>query len=273
MPTSIEDWARARQRAPGRSIFLAAALATALLTFSKSSHAAPWTREKGEAFVETRTDVFRARDGDGGRFERLDAGIYGEYGLFDATMVGAKVVFGAARSVGPGFVDNASGVVEIEGFAQRTIASGKWGVLSARAAVARPAGIAAGARPGLAADGIDVDVRALYGFGFGGPVPGFLTTEAAYRGRTGDAADQVRIDAVIGIEPHPDFLLMAETQTAFSAGEARPGGADFDVVKLQPSLVWRANDRLAVRIGGLIEVAARNLTPGRGVFVALWSEF
>ncbi|MEO1014129.1 MAG: hypothetical protein AAFX08_02970 [Pseudomonadota bacterium] len=223
--------------------------------------------------MATRLDAFRARGEAGDTFERLDAGLYAEHGVFASTMIGTKIIYGSARSAGPGFENTASGIVEVEGFAQRTIASGAFGVVSARTAIARPASLAAGARPGLAADGVDLEARALYGIGFGGPVAGFFSLEAAYRGRTGLAADQARFDAILGFEPHQDFLLMAEAQTAFSVGDPRPGGADFDVVKLQPSIVWRANSKFALRAGGLIEVASRNLTPGRGVFISFWSEF
>ncbi|MEM6539226.1 MAG: hypothetical protein AAF668_16035, partial [Pseudomonadota bacterium] len=52
-----------------------------------------------------------------------------------------------------------------------------------------------------------------------------------------------------------------------------PGGADFDIVKIQPSLVWRFSPSLSVRAGGLFEIAGRNLSLGRGAFIALWTEF
>ncbi|MBI1393669.1 MAG: hypothetical protein GC152_13095 [Alphaproteobacteria bacterium] len=68
-------------------------------------------------------------------------------------------------------------------------------------------------------------------------------------------------------------MILAEAQSVVSIGAASPGGADFNVLKLQPSIVWRATPKIAIRAGGLFEIAASGLTPGNGAFLALWTEF
>ena len=237
--------------------------------------ASPWTRPQGDVFVETRVDAFRADAPGGSRFERLDFGAYAEWGVAADTMVGGKLICGMSRSAGAGFLFEAAGIVEIEGFVQRTISDGPSGTIALRGAVARPAGIDAGARPELAADGVDLEIRALYGRTLrdGPGLRIFSAAEAAFRKRTGAAADQIRIDWLLGLEPTERLIVLAETQTTLSLRNEDLSGADFDVVRLQPSVVWRASDRLALRAGGLIEVAARGLTKGRGVFIGVWSEF
>ena len=261
---------------------LAALLTTPLFVIAASGDAcaAPWTREPRRLFIETRTDYFRLaeeRNVDGigtDGFERVENTTYLEYGVFEGFMIGAKASYGASWIDGVDGEQSISGLSEFEAFAQHTLFNRRWGVLSVRTAVSRPALLAAGARPELAADSVDSEVSALYGKTLtNGPIKVFATAEAGYRRRFGAAADQARGAAAIGIEPSARWLLLLEGSGSLSLQNASPGGADFDVLRFQPSLVWRPPGRISVRGGAMIETASRNLPRGQSYFLALWATF
>ncbi|MEM6539036.1 MAG: hypothetical protein AAF668_15055 [Pseudomonadota bacterium] len=248
--------------------------ATLCLSLGQVCEASPWPREQGRVFIESRTDFFRSDNGTD-VFERIDTSLYGEWGILPDTMLGGKIVYGSSQSQSPGFAFSADGIVEAEGFVQTTLTEANWGITSLRFAASRPSGLTGGARPGLQADGIDFDVRSLVGIPIFNAerINGFAALESAYRFRTGAAADQVRLDATVGINYDQKLLALLEVQNTLSVRNETPGGADFDIVKIQPSLVWRFSPSLSVRAGGLFEIAGRNLSLGRGAFIALWTEF
>ena len=236
--------------------------------------AAPWPRESGRLFLESRLDYFRAETAQEGVFERVDATTYVEYGLNSKTMIGGKIVYGSSWLNDGSVQLAATGFTEIDVFAQRTIHRRRNDILSLRLGATRPARRETGVRARLAADNWDGEIRTLYGRNLRlKPIKIFTTTEVAYRRRFGDAADQLRIDGTIGFEPNKNWLALVELQSTVSLRNAAPNGADFDVLKLQPSIIRRVSQRWSVRAGGIFELASRNLTTGNGAFLALWSEF
>lgn len=244
-----------------------------------TAHAAasPWPREQYKGFIETRSDYFLSRD-TFSRFERVDGSIYTEFGLTPRITIGGKAIYGTSRlsTKTPESLQTSTvtGLSEIEGFTQYTFLRREKDIFSLRAAGSRPASLSVGARPELATDGVDGDFRFLYGRTLlDKRMKLFVTTETGYRLRLGEAADQARIDFSLGFEPTRTWLILTELQSAISIKNNTPQGADFDVVKAQPSVVWRFSQRYALRVGGVIELAARGFTPGSGAFLAFWSTF
>ncbi len=252
-----------------------------MLAFVPNADASPWPRDKGRLFVATKANTFKSTSaetppGAAGApfFRRIDGDVYAEYGLFRNVTLGAKVVYGDA-TFHDGFSESqVSGVAEIEGSLQYTIFNGKGGALSVKATGITPTRFEQGGRPGVFSDGVDAELRALYGRNLlGEPVKVYATAEAAYRRRFGAGADQLRGDALVGIEPFSRLLILLEAQSRFSLRNERPGGADYDVLILQPSLVLRQRRRWAVQGGVSYEAAGRNLDRGIGYFISLWTEF
>ncbi|MBB5517388.1 hypothetical protein [Amphiplicatus metriothermophilus] len=259
-------------------IFLIAAL---LAGAACPARASPWGRAAGEFFFSTRADYFRADapavepDALGPVFfERVESHAYGELGLGRRLTIGGKVVYGSSTFFDGHSVFAADGVSEIEGFLQRELRRGERGVLALRLAGAAPSRFETGARPGLASDGVDVEARLLYGRNLAlRPVKIFAAAEAAYRRRFGAAADQLRADFLLGVEPMSRLLFLAESFAVKGIGAAEPGGADFDVVRLQASAAWRATRRWTVQAGASSEIAGRNVLTGEAYFISLWSWF
>jgi len=184
------------------------------------------------------------------------------------------VVYGDATFYDGFFESRTSGVAEIEASVQYTIFSDRRGALSLKATGITPTRFEQGGRPGVLSDGLDAELRALYGRTLTGrPFKIYATAESAYRRRFGDGADQLRGDALVGLEPFGRVLVLLEAQSRFSLRNEKPGGADYDVVILQPSLVFRPSRRWAVQGGVSREAAGRNLDRGTSYFVSLWTEF
>ncbi len=259
-------------------VFAAAALAA--LAVLDPARASPWGRERGDLFVSSKSNYFTAAapapaaDALGGlRFERIDADVYAEWGAGLGLTVGGKALWGVSTYFDGYELFSANGVSEFEGFIQKRLAKSKHDAFGIRLAGAKPTRFQSGARPGLATDGADAEVRLLYGRDvILRPIKVFATAEAGYRRRFGPGADQFRADALIGFERGRGLLLI-ESQTTSSVGAPEPGGAGYDLVRLRATAVWRMSRRVSVQIGGAHEVAGRNILRGESVFAGFWTSF
>jgi hypothetical protein len=121
---------------------------------------------------------------------------------------------------------------------------------------------------------MEEDLRLLYGRSFRlGAWPAFLDSEFAYRFRGGDAPDEIRSDVTFGVRPRPDLMLMAQSFSTFSQGNAR---GIYDVGwewKAAVSVVWDFAKDWSVQVGGIATLAGENTLQERGGFVALWKRF
>ena len=265
------------RRVFGRIALIVSALALSI----GPAVASPWPRGKDRLFIATKTNYFRSTSdetpaGAGGRpfFQRFDGDLYAEYGLFRDLTLGAKVVYGNATFYDGFFESHVDGVAEIEASVQYAIFNGRAGALSVKATGITPTRFEEGGRPGVFSDGLDAELRILYGRTLiEEPFKVYASAEAGYRRRFGDGADQVRGDLLVGLQPIRQALVLLEAQSRMSLRNEAPGGADYDVVILQPSLVYRAARRWSVQGGVSYEAAGRNLQRGVGYFIALWTEF
>ncbi len=256
-------------------------LALGVLCALGTAGASPWPREPGRLFVSTKANYFTTAGGaplpgavDPPRFERIDSDVYGEFGLGSGVTLGAKIVYGDASFYDGFKTESVAGFAEIEGSVQYTAMRNREDALSFKLTGATPTRFEEGGRPGVFSDGVDLEARALYGRDlFAGPFKLYATAEAAFRRRFGDGADQLRADILIGAEPMSRLLLLLEAQSRFSLRNEDPGGADYDVLIVQPSAVFKVSRRFAAQAGAMREVAGRNLLRGDGFFLALWTEF
>jgi len=208
------------------------------------------------------------------RFERIESNFYVEYGLTRKTTMGAKALYGTSWQTRGATTETASGFSEIEGFVQRQVFRTSAHVGAVKLMAARPSDFSSGVRSGLQSDGFDLEAQ----FGYGRtvktePFKVFITGAAGYRRRFGDAADQIRLNASIGVEPSKRFLFLIESFSTISVRNHDAFGADYDIVKIQPSIVWRISPRFSAQAGLSEEVAGRNLALGRTFFIGLWTRF
>lgn len=265
----------------GRTTLLAIiTLISCNLTFATHANASAWNREQGRILIITRADDFRSSSTlglDDGQtiFQRRDVSTYVEYGLSRKFMIGGKVIYGTSNAVAPDTLPtNASGFSEVELFSQYQLWRRNSDVGGLRLGVIRPADETSGARQLVSGDGIDLDLSALYGRNLPFPIgTAFVSSEFGYRLRTGAGADQLRSNITFGANFTKNWLFLLDIQSSRALSEAELGSPDFDVVRLQPSLVWRTGKRFSLQAGGFSEVAGRNLARGRSFFISLWTEF
>ena len=264
--------------------FFAAMALIFVVAFSlgETAAASAWGRRGGELFVLTRADVFEARgsflassflDGED-RFRRLESNFYTEYGLTDRLTLGGKLVYGESRITGARETIAARGVTVAEAFVQQKVWSPGNSVGAVRVGVAIPASFDSGVRRELLSEGADVELRALYGHSsnlFGAPV--FGSFESAYRKRISNSADQAIVDATLGVEPHRMMLFLLRSSNTVSIRNESESGADFDIYRIQPSLVIGPRNRFSLEVGFISEYAGRNFDRGNTYFVGIWSRF
>lgn len=258
------------------------ALWCAIIAMTAPASASPWTRDKSELLVISRADYFKADlpevdIGSGlveSRFERLESNTYAEFGLTSDFMVGGKLVYGTTWLTRGAETETATGFSEIEGFGQYQVFRSGRDAGAIRVAAAIPSRFSSGVRDALQTDGVDIDASLLYGRNLlTGDVKIFSSIEAGFRKRTGDAADQVRLQSTIGLEPSDAWLILLDAFATLSLGNEAPSGADFDVVRIQPSVLYRFSRRWGVQAGGAEEISGRNLALGRTFFIGLWTRF
>lgn len=246
------------------------------LTQPHVASASPWGRDRGEIFLSSKSSYFVASgpaSPDREKFERIDSDVYLEWGAPFGFTAGGKALFGSSTYFDGAATYSAAGVSEFEAYLQKRLAKSAHDALSLRIAGAKPTRFQSGARPDLASDGADAELRVLYGRDLVlRPVKVFGTVETAYRRRFGPGADQFRADALIGVE-RGRALLLIESQTTKSLSAAEPGGTRYDLVRLQATAVYRVSKRFSVQIGGMHEAAGRGVLRGDGAFAGFWAQF
>lgn len=246
------------------------------------AHASPWGRDQGSLFLSNGFEYFRASLDEAqtlnglqdGTFERFLATAYAELGLTDKIMLGANARYGSSRfqrgasqNVGEGFQDYG-------GFVQFRFHDDERGAAAIRLGANAPSRLSDGARPGLASEGVDVEAFAAYGRTLRSEYPRlFASAEAGFRKRLSDSADQVLTNILAGIEPSSRWLVLIESFNVTSLRNEASAGADFDIYKVQPSVVWRLDKKFTVQIGVNHEFAGRNVATGRSYFISIWSTF
>lgn len=251
-----------------------------------SSSASPWARPSGELLTISQTNYFANRqvfqDGTGDnvtqRFQRIETDIYLEYGLSSSVTIGAKAAYGNAWLTRGDDVETAAGFSEFGGFAQYQLLRKDNSAGAIRLGVSAPSNFNDGVREGLQSDGVDADISILYGRNLSNaPFKVFASIHTGYRKRFGDAADQIRIQTALGAEPNQRWLILMQSFTELSMRNEAPNGADYDVAKLQLSVVRYLGapetGRWSIQAGINEEITGRNLALGRSLFFSLWRRF
>lgn len=138
------------------------------------------------------------------------------------------------------------------------------------------------ATPPLGNEQTDVEGRLLVGRGFSVGYRGaFWNVEGAYRFRDEAPADEFRLDATLGFDLTPDWLVMGQffgiKGLENGSPISRPGNptleTDYDLYKMQLSVVWRIAPSVRFQVGYVRDLAGRNTGAGHGAIFALWLKF
>jgi hypothetical protein len=269
-------------RLPAKPKSLRLAFVTIALTVLHGrAHAGAWLQPKGQGLLilsGTMLSSGRAFDESGGsfdipRYNKFEFDGWLEYGLTDHFTAILRPQF---RSVGIARPTDASHAGL--GYAGVGARIGLWSsessVLSFQSLLRIPGSGDENDPAQAGSTDMEEDVRLLYGHSSKlGAWPAFLDSAFAYRFRGGGAPDEIRSDVTFGVRPRPDLMLMAQSFSTFSQGNAR---GFYDVGwewKAAASVVWDFAKDWSVQVGGIATLAGENTLRERGGFVALWKRF
>ena len=263
---------------------LVTAISIALLWAGPAS-AGPWTLAEGEekffASIEYRDDPaeYDARgDRADGRRQQAVAAIATEYGVTDALTLGFRTE-GRWSSLDSDGADRSHyGLTETAVWLRARLWQGEAATTQMVISGQLRGGLAGrydpSLRPELGDGASDVELRGLAGFGFNTPIGhGWAGSEAGYRYRDRDAADQIRLDGVFGVRPEalPGAMVMLESFGTVAVGSGER--SDFDLLKVTPSVGYEVSENLTFRLGVTSEVLTRNIEAGTAVNFDIWWGF
>jgi len=250
--------------------------------------AGAWTQEQGRGQLITTVTAYRVTSGydrdrkrvDQTRFEKLELQPYFEYGVTAWLTVGAAPSYQWLSSGTGDARDRNQGLADAELFARTRLYRDEAQVVSAQGMVRVPMGYSTRDTPALGYDQVDLEARLLYGrsgrIGWG---DWFVNLEGAYRWRLDTPADEVRLDLTAGLRPWERWQLLAQSfniigmRNAGGGPTVQPSAPDYDLFKLQLSVVYDLTPTWSVQFGGYTEYAGRNTGAGNALLVALWTRF
>ncbi len=252
-----------------RALALSFALASA-----GPAAAGAWTLPPGGGFLSLAASRYAT---DSGGYEELALGLFGEYGFAEGFTAGAAVDF--TQPVGEASAIDGDATLFL--FGRARLWTGPAGdPLSVQAAVIAGTAAGTGAVPAQTADEPGLDLRLLYGRGFGSALgPGWLNAEGGVRFLFEDSADELRLDLTAGVRPAPRWLAMLQSfatiglRNARTDGDGFPVGDDYDVWKLAPSVGYEVSPALTLVGGVEREIAGRNIDRGLRLKLSLWRSF
>lgn len=231
---------------------------------------------------------------DAGRSRQDQLNLYAEYGLSpDLTLVGnfyfSKVGYrndsGYGNQHTTGWADQEIGLryrLDPDG------RDGPWqGALQVLALIPGYSrqGAADRDHPALGQGDYGAELRYSVGRGYrAGSRDGYVDLGAAVRLRGGDSADEARLDLSSGLALAPRWMLIGELNVIQGLGNGNgpnpvyaPGtpirGNNFDLTKLQASLLHTLPGGAQLQLGYQQPVAGRNTGGAGGPFVAAWWRF
>jgi hypothetical protein len=247
--------------------------------------AGAWTEDEGRwllvnqaTFNQTSTGGYdqQGRSAGTGRYRQFEFSPYIEYGVTQDFTVGLQPRFDYVNlSYNTGRTGQSNGgLAEVNLFTRYTIYRWDFDVVSVQGMFGLP-GVGASTQPQIAMPWAEYEARVLWGHAFDvtDEIGGFVDTSIAYRFSGGHAADQIHLDATIGIKPDPDWLIMAQGFATRSVRNQTGTGGDYDQIRVQLSVAHQIDDDVWLQLGGFRDVGGRKLARATGLLAALWFKF
>lgn len=246
--------------------------------------AGAWVQKKG-ALQSVQTVSYYASDErydlSGNRvaqpdYSKLEWNPYLEYGLTDATTIGASLFLQSVENGG----DNNAGLSDSEWFVRHRIWESGGFVVSLQPSFTLPGEIAAEDSPVIGNDHATVALRALGGASF--EALGrwhYADIGAGYRHRFGEPGDQLHLDVTVGLAITDSLTLMPQLFATRRADEGETSAFtqtsrdDYDLLRTQVSVLYRLNAQHSLQAGVFTHAAGKNIGAGDGALLSLWSNF
>ncbi len=272
-------WSRIRPAHLGCGLVLAA-----MGLASRHAVGGAWPLREGAWQIITQMTPYEAkisgfdpggRQAGSGTYDRIEYSSLVEYGLTPQTTIGVQARAQSIWQDAGAVQGEAHGLAELNVFARQTLYRGDWDAYALQAQIGIPGFQWGDENPAVAEPNLHAEFRALYGRGFElpGGWTGFGEVQAAFRYRAGLPADEVRLDVTLGLRPLPDWMLLAQQFSTFGLKNNEPMGADYDIHRLQLSIVHDLTPSVSLQLGAFREYAGRNTALGNAVIAALWLRF
>jgi protein XagA len=244
-----------------------------------SAHAGAWLQDEGRSqviFANTFTGSSSRFDRKGGRlragrFSKQESTITGERGWSESL----TLLAGASAQNQTFSIDNATARIfsgTISGGARIRLWNGDGTILSLQG-TAQVRGERSFSGPLRRMDApAEADMRLNLGHGFTlGSWTGFAELQTAYRWRGGANADELRLDAALGLRPLPQLLLLFQSfNTVATGANRRFAEGRSRQHKLQASAVYDLSQNWSLQLGVFGSVAGRNTIREQGIQLAWW---
>ncbi|WP_156032333.1 hypothetical protein [Parvularcula oceani] len=235
--------------------------------WTTGAHASPWTREPGRPLSISKLTASEAEE-DGRQFGQTSLETYFEWGVGGGAMIGGKLGQAWQSIEQDAFSDRLSGISEAEIFVQKGFARSERGVASGAVALAAPTSTTSQLIADRAFErDAAAEISALAGYDFSAA---FVTAKLGPRLSFGDDADLLKGEVTLGHARDSGTLVLVDLYATQSLGGAAPGGVDYSLYQIAPSVVLPLFGRVALQLGARADLAGENVDLGRGAFVALW---
>lgn len=242
------------------------------------ARAGAWTQNPGEGVLIVTSLLDRAEtafgpDGDrveDGYFHKDETAAYLEYGVDARHTLVARLAWQSVRRLNGPVHDSATGLSASEIGVRRSLWRDDRQIVSAQLLALIP-GVGENVTNQPLGDGDGAwEARLLWGRTLAQDQ--FIDVQMAHRWRGGVYLDEARLDVSWGWRPVPQWLVLAQGFSVWSADPARPGAPDFEQHKVQVS-VGRAFGPAEYHAGIVLTPAGRNTIDERGVFLSVWRRF
>jgi hypothetical protein len=272
--TPARRWASARAALLSLPALLCAGLAAA----------APWNQDEGHGVVILQATPYWAnvpgydttgRPSMRGSVNRIEISPYWEHGLTPRWTVGLAPRLQSLWLDDRRNVNTNTGVAEVAAFARFQVYRGEWDVFSVQGTILTPGFDRLGRNPRVGEPNMGTEIRALYGissnYGEGRSI--FASVEAAHRFRFGASADEVRLDATVGIRPFDNWMFFAQSFNTIGLRNARANGADYSISKIQVTAAYDLNETYSISLGFMREIDGRRVPLGQAAILGLWVRY
>jgi hypothetical protein len=282
-----------RTRLPRFLLLVALAAALDITAAADSAHAGAWTLPQSSGQVILTNLYYRASEeftrgghrqsfSNDGEFTKYEFNPYIEYGLRDDLTLVLNLF---ARRVA--FSNDFSGEVNFGladpeiGLRYRLSPPSAQTVWSVQGAIKLPVAFPHDTPP-LGNEQTDVEGRLLVGRGFSiGPRWAYWDLEVAYRFRDEAPADEIKLDATLGVSLTERWLVIGQF---FGTRGLRNGSPvrirnnptidiNYDLYKAQLSIVYQLTQNVRLQGGYLRDLAGRNTGAGDAALFAVWFRF
>lgn len=242
------------------------------------AHAAAWTLPEGQGLVITTAtytsgNYMLGRSGGAKvpQYNKLEVPLLLEYGLRDWLTVIGSPSFRWTTAGSPR--DQFSGLGYTAIGARTRVWHDERQVVSLQTLARIPGATAEGRPAQIGNTGMEYDLRGLYGVSFTAfGHNSFANAEAAYRMRA-SRPDELRADLTFGIHITERWLLLAQSFTVISNGDAPPLIPSYWYTKAQLSAVYEFTPGWSLQMGVVTTYAGHQALQENGVLLGVWRRF